>query len=122
MDKLTMGDRIREARKKLGFTQDQLSEKLDVTLTYISEIERGLKMPSMQLFIKLVEILDVSADYLLRDTVSTRNLYGDKQIGRKLERLTPKQRVALEALIDTYPTFFILPEKRFYYFSRPSVV
>lgn len=102
MDKLTMGDRIREARKKLGFTQDQLSEKLDVTLTYISEIERGLKMPSMQLFIKLVEILDVSADYLLRDTVSTRNLYGDKQIGRKLERLTPKQRVALEALIDTY--------------------
>ena len=102
MDKLTMGDRIREARKKLGFTQDQLSEKLDVTLTYISEIERGLKMPSMQLFIKLVEILDVSADYLLRDTVSTRNLYGDKQIGRRLERLTPKQRVALEALIDTY--------------------
>ena len=87
MDKLTMGDRIREARKKLGFTQDQLSEKLDVTLTYISEIERGLKMPSMQLFIKLVEILDVSADYLLRDTVSTRNLYGDKQIGVGLRDL-----------------------------------
>lgn len=102
MDKLTMGDRIREARKKVGLTQDQLSEKLDVSLAYISEIERGLKMPSMQLFIKLVEILDVSADYLLRDAVSTRNLYGDKQIGRKMERLTPKQRVALDALIDTY--------------------
>ena len=52
--------------------------------------------------IKLVETLDVSADYLLRDIVSTRNLYGDKQIGCKLESLTPKQRVALEALIDTY--------------------
>ena len=102
MDKLTMGDRIREARKKVGLTQDQLSEKLDVSLAYISEIERGLKMPSMQLFIKLVEILDVSADYLLRDAVSTRNLYGDKQLGRKMERLTPKQRVALDALIDTY--------------------
>ena len=102
MDKLTMGDRIREARKKVGLTQDQLSEKLDVSLAYISEIERGLKMPSMQLFIKLVEILDVSAEYLLRDAVSTRNLYGDKQLGRKMERLTPKQRVALDALIDTY--------------------
>ena len=97
-----MGTRIREARKRLHLTQDNLAEKLDVSLTYISEIERGLKMPSIQLFIKLVEILDVSADYLLRDTVSTRNLYGDKQIGRKLERLTPRQRVALEALIDTY--------------------
>ena len=102
VDKLIMGDRIREARKRLNLTQDQLSEKLDITFTYMSEIERGLKMPSMPLFIKLVEVLDVSADYLLRDTVSTRNLYGDKVIGRKLERLTPKQRVALEALIDTY--------------------
>ncbi len=102
LDKLTMGDRIKETRKKQGLTQEQLAEKVDITLEYISQIERGLKMPSMQVFIKLVEVLDVSSDYLLRDFVSTRNLYGDKQIGRKLERLTPKQRVALEALIDTY--------------------
>lgn len=100
--KLTMGDRIRETRKKQGLTQEQLSEKIDITLEYMSQIERGLKTPSMQVFIKLVEILDVSADYLLRDSVSTRNLYGDRQVGAKLERLTPKQRVALEALIDTY--------------------
>ncbi len=97
-----MGDRIREIRKKLNLTQEQLAEKLDITLTYISEIERGLKMPSMALFIKIVEVLDVSADYLLRDMVSTGNLYGDKVLGRKLERLTSRQRVALEALIDTY--------------------
>lgn len=102
MDRLTMGDRIKEIRKKRGLTQEQLAEKVDITLEYISQIERGLKIPSMQVFIKLVEVLDVSADYLLRDTVSTRNLYGDKQIGRKLEKLTPKQRVALEALMDTY--------------------
>ena len=102
MDRLTMGDRIKEIRKKQGLTQEQLAEKVDITLEYISQIERGLKIPSMQVFIKLVEVLDVSADYLLRDAVSTRNLYGDKQIGRKLEKLTPKQRVALEALMDTY--------------------
>ena len=102
MEKYTMGDRIREARKKHRLTQEQLAETLDVSVVYISEIERGLKMPSMPLFIKLVETLDVSADYLLRDAVSTRNLYGDKHIGARLARLTPKQRVALEALIDTY--------------------
>ena len=102
MDKLTMGDRIQDTRKKRGFTQEQLAEQAEITVEYISQIERGLKTPSMQVFIKLVEILDVSADYLLRDTVSTRNLYGDKQIGARLEQLTPKQRVALEALIDTY--------------------
>ncbi|MBP3583451.1 MAG: helix-turn-helix transcriptional regulator [Clostridia bacterium] len=97
-----MGDRIRETRKRLNLTQEQLAESLDISVNYISEIERSLKHPSLQVFIKLIEVLDVSADYLLRDTVSTRNLYGDKVLGRKLERLTPKQRVALEALIDTY--------------------
>ena len=102
MDKQNMGDRIREARKKLNLTQEQLAEKLDVTVAYISEIERNLKLPSMPLFIKLVEALDVSSDYLLRDNISTRNLYGDNILGRKLARLTPKQRVALEALIDVY--------------------
>ncbi len=102
MDKLTMGDRVQDTRKNRGLTQEQLAEKVDISVEYMSQIERGLKTPSMQVFIKLVEVLDVSADYLLRDTVSTRNLYGDKQLGSKLERLTPKQRVALEALIDTY--------------------
>lgn len=102
MDKLVMGDRIREARKKQNLTQEQLAEKLDVTVVYISQIERGLKLPSLPIFVKIVEILNVSADYLLRDFVSTRNLYGDNLYERKISRLTPKQRVALEALIDTY--------------------
>ena len=102
MDKLMIGDRIKAARKKLNLTQEVLAERVDVTLYYMGEIERGVKTPSLDLFIRLVEVLDVSADYLLRDTVSTGNVYGDKRMARKLENLTPRQRAAVEALIDTY--------------------
>ena len=102
MDKLTMGDRLKDARKRLNMTQENLAEKVDVTTFYIGEIERGVKTPSLDLFIKLIEVLDVSADYLLRDTVSTGNVYGDKRMARKLENLSPKQRAAIEAIIDTY--------------------
>lgn len=102
MDKLTMGDRIKSARKKINLTQEALAEKVDVTPFYIGELERGVKTPSLDLFIKLIEVLDVSADYLLRDKVSVGNVYGDKRMARKLENLTPRQRAALEALIDTY--------------------
>ena len=102
MDKLTMGDRIKSARKKMNLTQEALAEKVDVTPFYIGELERGVKTPSLDLFIKLIEVLDVSADYLLRDKVSVGNVYGDKRMARKLENLTPRQRAALEALIDTY--------------------
>lgn len=97
-----MGDRIRVARKAKQLTQEQLAEILDVTPYYMGELERGNKTPSLDLFIKLVENLNVSADYLLRDIVSVGNVYGDTKMSRKLENLTPKQRVALEALIDTY--------------------
>ena len=102
MDKLTMGDRIKEIRRSHHWTQEQLAERVDVSVEYVSEIERGLKMPSMQLFIKLLEVLDVSADYLLRDTVSTQSLYSDLGIDSKLKKLTQKQRAGLFALIDTY--------------------
>ena len=102
MNKTSMGDRIRESRKAKHLTQEQLAELLDVTPYYMGELERGNKTPSLDLFIKLVEVLDVSSDYLLRDVVSVGNVYGDTKMSRKLEKLTPKQRVALEALIDTY--------------------
>ncbi len=102
MDKLTIGDRIKEVRKKQKLTQEQLAERLDISVEFVGQIERGLKLPSMQVFIKLLETLNVSADYLLRDSVSTGRLLGDNAIGRKIEKLTPKQRIALEALIDTY--------------------
>lgn len=97
-----MGDRIKEVRKKQGLTQEQLAERLDISVEFIGQIERGIKLPSMHVFIKLIETLNVSADYLLRDSVSTGQLFGDNAIGRKVEKLTPKQRIALEALIDTY--------------------
>jgi len=97
-----MGDRIKAARKKKHLTQGELAEMVDITQFYMGEIERGVKTPSLDLFVRLVDVLDVSADYLLRDIVSVGNVYGDKKMERKLEALTPKQRVALEALIDTY--------------------
>lgn len=102
MDKLTIGDRIKEARKNQGFTQEKLAEILGVSVEFVGQIERGLKLPSMQVFIKLIEVLNVSADYLLRDSVSTGRLFGDNAIGQKIEKLKPKQKIALEALVDTY--------------------
>ena len=102
MNKLTMGDRIREVRKRKDLTQEQLAEKLDVSVEFVGQIERGQKLPSMQVFIKLIDVLNVSADYLLRDSISTGQLFGDNALGSKIEQLSRKERIALEALIDTY--------------------
>ena len=47
MDKLTMGDRIKEVRKKQKLTQEQLAERLGVSVEFVGQIERGIKLPSM---------------------------------------------------------------------------
>lgn len=102
MDKISMGRKIREARLKKGYTQQTLSEKANIGEMYLSEIERGIKMPSMNLFIKLITALDVSADYVLRDEVPSGKEFVYNEITQKMEGLTPKQRKAAADILDAY--------------------
>ena len=64
MDKLTMGDRIKETRKKRGLTQEQLAEKVGVTRQTIGLIEAGNYNPSISLCIEICKALNKSLDDL----------------------------------------------------------
>ena len=102
MDKVELGMKLREARNKAGFTQEQLAEKADIGVMYLGEIERGVKMPSMKIFIKLIEALDISADYILRNELPSGKEYVLDEITEKLAVLTPKQRKAAVDILDAY--------------------
>ncbi len=67
-DRQKMGARINSARKIRGFKQNQLARLLGISNVYLSEIERGVKSPSWDVFVKIVEGLEVSSDYLLFGT------------------------------------------------------
>lgn len=69
---------------------------------YLGEIERGVKMPSMKSFIKIIEALDISADYILRDELRSGKAYVYDEITQKLEGLTPKQRRGAIEILDAY--------------------
>lgn len=102
MDKVTIGVRIREARKNKELTQEMLAEMADIGVMYLGEIERGKKMPSMNVFAKIVNALEVSADYLLRDEVISGKGYVLNEITRKLEPLSPQQRKVITDILDAY--------------------
>ena len=102
MDRAAFGKRIKEARNKAHFTQEVLAEKADIAVTYLGEIERGEKTPSLDVLISLAESLEVSCDYLLRDSVASGAVYVDADISRKLSGLTRKQRITAEAILDAY--------------------
>ena len=102
MDRIEVGKKIREARTKKGFTQQALSEAAGVGEMYISEIERGMKMPSLSLFVKIITALDISADYVLRDQIPTGKDFVYKEVEELLDGLTPKQRRCAVDILDAY--------------------
>ena len=52
-----MGARIRAQRERLGYTREQLAEKLDVSTKFCSDIELGIKGISIQTLAKLSDLL-----------------------------------------------------------------
>lgn len=102
MDKAALGQKIREARLKKGYTQQALAVKADMGVAYLSQIERGVKMPSMNIFIRIIETLDISADYVLRDELTSGRQYIYDELVDKLANLSPKQRRTAADILDAY--------------------
>lgn len=69
MDLTLLGDRIRIAREKKGITQETLAERVNISPSHISVIERGVKTARIDTVARIANELDVSADYLLQDLV-----------------------------------------------------
>ena len=57
--------RIRRAREQMGYTREQFAEKLDVSVSYLAELERGKTGISVKMLTKVCRLLGLSADYIL---------------------------------------------------------
>lgn len=102
MKKEALGLRIREARLKQGMTQQALAQAAGIGVMYLGEIERGVKMPSLNSFIRIVEVLGVSADYILRHEVTSGLDHVCGELEEKLRDLTPSQRKTAADILNAY--------------------
>lgn len=80
-----MGNRIKELRKEYGMTQDDIAKKLGLTRSAISSYERGRLEPTFQNIIKLADMFDVSAKYLMGLSISRNGENTDKRQDIKIE-------------------------------------
>lgn len=102
MTKQELGKKIREQRKLKKLTLDQLALQAGIGKIYLGEIERGKKMPSLNIFINIVNALDISADVLLRDEVEAGKTYILNDLNLKFETLTPRQRKTAFDILNAY--------------------
>jgi transcriptional regulator with XRE-family HTH domain len=75
-----LGARIRALRLERGLTQDELAGRAGISGAYASFIERGEKTASLEVLLRLTEILDVSLSELFLDV--------DREPARDLARLS----------------------------------
>ena len=69
MDYEALGKRVRQQRKLLSMTQSQLAAAIHVSTSYIGHIERGIKHCSLDTVVDLSNVLRVTPDILLQDSL-----------------------------------------------------
>ena len=92
-----LAENIREYRKSMGLTQEQLAERLGITLGTVSKWERGGSEPDLGYLMELAELFRVSVDALIG--FSMRGSNADEEADR-IEALV--NRVSFEELQAEY--------------------
>ena len=57
--------RLKESRVLRGYTQEEIANKLDITLNAYQKYEQGTRSPSLDTLVKIADFYDVSIDWLL---------------------------------------------------------
>ena len=89
---MILADKIIYLRKKAGWSQEELAEKMGVSRQSISKWEGALSVPDMNRILRLSELFDVSTDYLLRDEIEEeeKNPATDEKVADETgEKLVP---------------------------------
>lgn len=79
LDYYKIGQRIRKYRKACNMSQEQLAEKVGISVTHLSHIETGNTKLSLQVFVNIATALSVQTDELLHD-ISENNLSAKQEI------------------------------------------
>ena len=95
MDYVALGMRIRKQRKLMQMTQDQLSEKASISLSFLGHIERGSRKSSLETLVSLANALEVSADYLLQDSLKIVDSVAQSQYSSSVQSLLRELTSAL---------------------------
>lgn len=94
-----IGQEIKQAREKAKMTQEEFAEAVDVSVQYVSNLERGIVGVSLATFKRICTVLSVSSDRILFGSENTTSL---SIIGEKCKPLNNKQMELLSEIVDKY--------------------
>ncbi len=101
VDYKEVGKRITKRRKELGYKQAQVTEMADLSDKYLSNIERATSIVSIDVLMKLCDVLEATPnDFLLGTANSTDSSGNEKYVLEKFSALSAKEKAAVVSFID----------------------
>ena len=75
---MIFADKLIDLRKKAGWSQEELADRLEVSRQSVSKWESAQSVPDMNRILKLSELFGVTTDYLLKDELGPETLGGER--------------------------------------------
>ena len=101
MDSKIFGSNIQKYRLAKGLTQEAIAEKCGLSTNYFRQIELGNKIPRLETFLRIAEVLGVSTDLLFAGNFSWATKARSNELYRKIEKLPANRREYILSAVDT---------------------
>ena len=102
---ISVGRRIAQARMDKGYSQAMLAEKANISISHLSNIERGRKSLSAEVLFKIAEALQMSADGILFTDILEVHKEVESQIEINLNNCTVREKEFILKLIKDIGAF-----------------
>lgn len=99
-DYSVIGRRIRKTRLERNLKQEELADMLEVSVAFMSRIERGRSQVNLKRLTQIAEVLKVSPGYLLTGSNVSSKDYLREDFSLLLERCTPQQQKLIYQLSE----------------------
>ncbi len=95
-----IGKRIQQYREAKGYTQESFAEMVRLTPNYLSAVERGVKTPSVDTLVSIINCLGVSADEIFVDVIKVGYKVQASKFADDISGLSPEDRKRIFAVVD----------------------
>lgn len=99
---IKIGENMKKIRKSNGYTQDMLSEKLECSTRYISDVEQNKSRPSYEILVKFSNVFNIGLNDIFKDYL---DISKDRIINYELngyENLKTKDKNTIAHLISFF--------------------
>lgn len=92
LDYVVIGQRLKKARLEKNLTQENIAEQLDVSVAFISRLERGNAKVNLTRLSEICHILDVEEGMILNGASSTSHAYLTNEFHDIIKKCSPEKQ------------------------------